>query len=191
MCGIVAAVGRKNILPLLIDGLKKLEYRGYDSTGVGFLQADNHIHCERSLERVAQLEAQILAQNFIAHVGMAHTRGATHGAPALRNAHPMESHGGGFDISLVHNGIIENHEPLREALKARGYTFVSETDTEVIAHLVHWELEQGGTLRDAHQALSIHGRTGPLRHWRLSVGQDSRFHPLYPAHTSAVPCCGG
>ena len=111
MCGIVAAVGQNNVIPLLIDGLKKLEYRGYDSTGVGFLQADHRIHCERSLERVAQLEVQ--TQPFSAHVGIAHTRWATHGAPALRNAHPMESHGKGFDISLVHNGIIENHEEIK------------------------------------------------------------------------------
>ena len=147
MCGIVAAVGQNNVIPLLIDGLKKLEYRGYDSTGVGFLQADHRIHCERSLERVAQLEVQ--TQPFSAHVGIAHTRWATHGAPALRNAHPMESHGKGFDISLVHNGIIENHEEIKAELKSAGYVFTSDTDTEVMTHLIHQYLTTGIDLYEA------------------------------------------
>lgn len=147
MCGIVAAVGQNNVIPLLIDGLKKLEYRGYDSTGVGFLQADHRIHCERSLERVAQLEVQ--TQPFSAHVGIAHTRWATHGAPALRNAHPMESHGNGFDISLVHNGIIENHEEIKAELKSAGYVFTSDTDTEVMTHLIHQKLTGGVAFYDA------------------------------------------
>ena len=147
MCGIVAAVGQNNVIPLLIDGLKKLEYRGYDSTGVGFLQADHRIHCERSLERVAQLEVQ--TQPFSAHVGIAHTRWATHGAPALRNAHPMESHGKGFDISLVHNGIIENHEEIKAELKSAGYVFTSDTDTEVMTHLIHQFLTTGIDLYEA------------------------------------------
>ena len=147
MCGIVAAVGQNNVIPLLIDGLKKLEYRGYDSTGVGFLQADHSIHCERSLERVAQLEVQ--TQPFSAHVGIAHTRWATHGAPALRNAHPMESHGKGFDISLVHNGIIEIHEEIKAELKSAGYVFTSDTDTEVMTHLIHQFLTTGIDLYEA------------------------------------------
>ena len=147
MCGIVAAVGQNNVIPLLIDGLKKLEYRGYDSTGVGFLQADHSIHCERSLERVAQLEVQ--TQPFSAHVGIAHTRWATHGAPALRNAHPMESHGKAFDISLVHNGIIENHEEIKAELKSAGYAFTSDTDTEVMTHLIHQFLTTGIDLYEA------------------------------------------
>ena len=147
MSGIVAAVGQNNVIPLLIDGLKKLEYRGYDSTGVGFLQADHRIHCERSLERVAQLEVQ--TQPFSAHVGIAHTRWATHGAPALRNAHPMESHGKGFDISLVHNGIIENHEEIKAELKSAGYVFTSDTDTEVMTHLIHQFLTTGIDLYEA------------------------------------------
>ncbi len=147
MCGIVAGVSRKNVIPLLIDGLKKLEYRGYDSTGVGFLRADQSIHCERSLERVAQLEVQV--QSFSAHVGIAHTRWATHGAPALRNAHPMESHGNDFDISLVHNGIIENHEEIKAELKSAGYVFTSDTDTEVMTHLIHQNLTGGVAFYDA------------------------------------------
>ena len=147
MCGIVAGVSGKNVIPLLIDGLKKLEYRGYDSTGVGFLQADHSIHCERSLERVAQLEVQV--EPFSAHIGIAHTRWATHGAPALRNAHPMESHGNDFDISLVHNGIIENHEEIKAELKSAGYVFTSDTDTEVMTHLIHQNLTGGVAFYDA------------------------------------------
>ena len=147
MCGIVAAVGQNNVIPLLIDGLKKLEYRGYDSTGVGFLQADHRIHCERSLERVAQLEVQ--TQPFSAHVGIAHTRWATHGAPALRNAHSMQSQDKGFDISLVHNGIIENHEEIKAELKSAGYVFTSDTDTEVMTHLIHQFLTTGIDLYEA------------------------------------------
>ena len=148
MCGIVAAVGQNNVIPLLIDGLKKLEYRGYDSTGVGFLQADHRIHCERSLERVAQLEVQ--TQPFSAHVGIAHTRWATHGAPALRNAHPMESHGKGFDISLVHNGIIENFSELRDGL------------TDFI-DLVLPELRRRGLFRTEYEGVTLRNHLGLAR----------------------------
>ena len=111
------------------------------------MQADHSIHCERSLERVAQLEVQV--QPFSASIGIAHTRWATHGAPALRNAHPMESHGHGFDISLVHNGIIENHEEIKTELIAAGYVFTSDTDTEVMTHLIHQNLTGGVTFYDA------------------------------------------
>ena len=158
MCGIVAAVSTRNIVPILIEGLKRLEYRGYDSCGVAV-----HLHGElkraRSTARVAELEANVAAEGVMGGTGIAHTRWATHGAPAVHNAHPHFSNGphdGDTDkstgvgrIALVHNGIIENHDELRAELRAKGYVFTSQTDTEVIAHLV--DHLYNGDLLDAVQ----------------------------------------
>ena len=157
MCGIVAAVSTRNIVPILIEGLKRLEYRGYDSCGVAVHQ-NGELRRARSTARVAELEAEVARDGVSAGTGIAHTRWATHGVPAVRNAHPHFSHGPttqagdgaspGADsgeasgivasgrVGLVHNGIIENHDELRAELKAKGYAFVTQTDTEVIAHLV-------------------------------------------------------
>ena len=133
MCGIVGAVAKRNIVPILIEGLKRLEYRGYDSCGVATL-ANDRLERLRSVARVADLSSQIEKKHLAAETGIAHTRWATHGAPVTSNAHPIFSRG---EIALVHNGIIENHEELRTELEARGYVFETQTDTEVIAHLVH------------------------------------------------------
>jgi glutamine---fructose-6-phosphate transaminase (isomerizing) len=143
MCGIVGATSQRNIVPILIEGLKRLEYRGYDSCGVAVHQHGGPRRA-RSTSRVAELEAQVAQDGVAGYTGIAHTRWATHGAPAVHNAHPHFSHGTGADaytarparIALVHNGIIENHDELRAELQAKGYTFASQTDTEVIAHLV-------------------------------------------------------
>lgn len=142
MCGIVGAVSGRNIVPVLVQGLQRLEYRGYDSCGVA-------VHAQglqraRTTSRVADLLAQVRDDHIEGSTGIAHTRWATHGAPAVHNAHPHFSHGPGAEagavrpgrVAIVHNGIIENHEALRAALQARGYVFVSQTDTEVIAHLI-------------------------------------------------------
>lgn len=149
MCGIVGAVSKRNIVPILVQGLQRLEYRGYDSCGVAIHAASlgpaegGGLQRARSTARVAELVAQVQAEHIEGGTGIAHTRWATHGAPAVHNAHPHFSHGPGADaaerpgrIALVHNGIIENHDELRTALKAKGYVFHSQTDTEVIAHLV-------------------------------------------------------
>ncbi|MBI2754084.1 MAG: glutamine--fructose-6-phosphate transaminase (isomerizing) [Betaproteobacteria bacterium] len=133
MCGIVGAAARRDIVPVLVEGLRRLEYRGYDSCGVAAL-ANRGLERVRSVARVADLAGQVAAQKLAAETGIAHTRWATHGAPVTQNAHPMLSRG---EIALVHNGIIENYEELRSELKAGGYEFESQTDTEVIAHLVH------------------------------------------------------
>ncbi|QAZ40068.1 glutamine--fructose-6-phosphate transaminase (isomerizing) [Methylibium sp. Pch-M] len=141
MCGIVGAVGARNIVPILVEGLKRLEYRGYDSCGVAVHQ-DGALRRSRSTSRVAELDVQVAADAVQGTTGIAHTRWATHGAPAVHNAHPHFSSGPGADtarparIALVHNGIIENHDDLRAELQARGYVFASQTDTEVIAHLI-------------------------------------------------------
>jgi glucosamine--fructose-6-phosphate aminotransferase (isomerizing) len=141
MCGIVAAVSNRNIVPILVQGLQRLEYRGYDSCGVA-VYVDG-LKRARSTSRVAELQAQVSAEHLESGAGIAHTRWATHGAPAVHNAHPHFSHGSGADaaqrpgkVALVHNGIIENHDELRAALQAKGYVFTSQTDTEVIVHLV-------------------------------------------------------
>ena len=150
MCGIVGAVSTRNIVPVLIEGLKRLEYRGYDSCGVAVHQG-GELRRARSTARVAELEAEVARDAVAGGTGIAHTRWATHGAPAVHNAHPHFSRGPGVSdaavavsggsassgrIALVHNGIIENHDELRAELIARGYLFSSQTDTEVIAHLV-------------------------------------------------------
>ena len=133
MCGIVGAVARRDIVPVLIEGLRRLEYRGYDSCGVAAI-LDGELARVRSVARVADLARQIAKKKLSSKTGIAHTRWATHGAPVTRNAHPMMS---SDEIAVVHNGIIENYEDLRAELKAKGYAFDSQTDTEVIAHLVH------------------------------------------------------
>ena len=141
MCGIVGAVSTRNIVPILVEGLKRLEYRGYDSCGVAVHQ-DGELRRARSTSRVAELDAKVLRDGVESGTGIAHTRWATHGVPAEHNAHPHFSNGTGgaagarARIALVHNGIIENHDELRAELQARGYRFDSQTDTEVIAHLV-------------------------------------------------------
>ena len=163
MCGIVGAVSRRNIVPILVQGLQRLEYRGYDSCGLAVHAASldaarpDGLQRARSTARVAELLEQVQAERIEGATGIAHTRWATHGAPVVRNAHPHFSHGTGSDgaatpgrVALVHNGIIENHEELRAQLQARGYVFTSQTDTEVIAHLV--ESHYGGDLFEAVQA---------------------------------------
>jgi glucosamine--fructose-6-phosphate aminotransferase (isomerizing) len=133
MCGIVGAVSTANVVPVLVQGLQRLEYRGYDSCGVAVIQG-GALRRTRSTARVAELREQIDQDDVQGLIGIAHTRWATHGAPAVANAHP---HFSGDKIALVHNGIIENYEELRTELQAKGYVFESQTDTEVIAHLVH------------------------------------------------------
>ena len=133
MCGIVGAVAQRNIVSVLVEGLRRLEYRGYDSCGVAVL-TNSEPRRARSVARVADLDAQVSEGHLEGVTGIAHTRWATHGAPVTDNAHPIFSRDA---LALVHNGIIENFESLREALRGKGYVFVSQTDTEVIAHLIH------------------------------------------------------
>jgi len=176
MCGIVGAVSTRNIVPILLEGLKRLEYRGYDSCGVAVHQG-GELRRARSTSRVAELEAGAKAEDIHSGTGIAHTRWATHGAPAVHNAHPHFSSGpqataaSSGRIALVHNGIIENHDALRAELQQRGYVFDSQTDTEVIAHLVHSLYD--GDLLDAVQralprllgayAIAVFCRDEPLR----------------------------
>ncbi|MBL8315481.1 MAG: glutamine--fructose-6-phosphate transaminase (isomerizing) [Rubrivivax sp.] len=159
MCGIVGAVSQRNIVPILLQGLKRLEYRGYDSCGVAVHQG-GELRRARSTSRVSELEANVAADGVGSGTGIAHTRWATHGAPAVHNAHPHFSSGKGVPVSganasriaLVHNGIIENHDELRAELRERGYIFNSQTDTEVIAHLMH-SLYDGDLLDAVQRAL--------------------------------------
>jgi glucosamine--fructose-6-phosphate aminotransferase (isomerizing) len=158
MCGIVGAVAERNITPILVEGLKRLEYRGYDSAGVAVYTNDGKLERLRRPGKVSELE-QALAEDALAgRLGIAHTRWATHGAPCERNAHPHFS----GDLAVVHNGIIENHEALREQLKALGYVFTSDTDTEVIAHLLNHKLKELPDLAEALKATvkELHGAYG-------------------------------
>lgn len=157
MCGIVGAVAQRNITPILIEGLKRLEYRGYDSCGVA-LHVDGRLKRSRSTARVAELESQMANAHLEGFTGIAHTRWATHGAPASHNAHPHFSPTEeSARIALVHNGIIENHDELRAELTAAGYNFTSQTDTEVIAHLVD-QMYNGDLFDTVQQAVKrLHG----------------------------------
>lgn len=147
MCGIVGAVAQRDVAEILINGLHRLEYRGYDSAGVAVINEQNELLRVRCLGKVKALDEAVAATPLIGGTGIAHTRWATHGEPSETNAHPHVS--GNF--AVVHNGIIENHEELRELLKSRGYVFLSQTDTEVIAHLVEWEMRSTDSLLDAVQ----------------------------------------
>ena len=136
MCGIVGAVAQRDIVPVLLEGLKRLEYRGYDSCGVAVHQQG--LKRSRSVSRVAELESQVAESHLTGHTGIAHTRWATHGAPATNNAHPhFSSKNDEARIAVVHNGIIENYEEMRTELTKLGYVFESQTDTEVIANLIN------------------------------------------------------
>ncbi|WP_313498345.1 glutamine--fructose-6-phosphate transaminase (isomerizing) [Pseudoxanthomonas mexicana] len=146
MCGIVGAIADRDVVPVLIEGLKRLEYRGYDSAGIAVVEQQD-VRRVRRTGRVAEMEGAAAAEGFNARLGIGHTRWATHGGVTEANAHPHISHG----VALVHNGIIENHEEQREKLRALGYVFESQTDTEVIAHLMHHHLKGGDALLAALQ----------------------------------------
>ena len=156
MCGIVGAVAQRDIVPVLLEGLKRLEYRGYDSCGVAVHQQG--LKRSRSVSRVAELESQVAESHLTGHTGIAHTRWATHGATATNNAHPhFSSKNDEARIAVVHNGIIENYEEMRTELTKLGYVFESQTDTEVIAHLIN-ELYDGDLLRTVQKAVKrLHG----------------------------------
>ncbi len=149
MCGIVGAAARREVSAILVEGLKRLEYRGYDSAGVAIINSGNVIGCHKRLGKVAVLDEAVQQQPLEGSTGIAHTRWATHGQPSEENAHP---HLSGDNIALVHNGIIENHEELRKELTAEGYEFKSQTDTETIVHLVHMHCNSGLNLIDAVKA---------------------------------------
>ncbi|OKA22630.1 glutamine--fructose-6-phosphate aminotransferase [Pseudomonas versuta] len=159
MCGIVGAVAERNITAILLEGLKRLEYRGYDSAGVAVFTHNGTLERMRRNGKVAELEQALAGEPLAGRLGIAHTRWATHGAPSERNAHP---HFSGSDLAVVHNGIIENHEALREQLKGLGYVFTSDTDTEVIVHLLNHKLKEQSDLTEALKATvkELHGAYG-------------------------------
>ncbi|ASE54354.1 glutamine--fructose-6-phosphate transaminase (isomerizing) [Stenotrophomonas maltophilia] len=172
MCGIVGAIADRDVVPVLIEGLKRLEYRGYDSSGIAVID-----HAERSevrrvrrTGRVSEMATAAEAEGFNAVLGIGHTRWATHGGVTEANAHPHISHG----VALVHNGIIENHEEQREKLRALGYTFESQTDTEVIAHLIHHHLKSGDDLLVALQH-TVKELTGAYALAVVSRAEPERF----------------
>ncbi len=159
MCGIVGAVAERNITAVLVEGLKRLEYRGYDSAGVALLNDQGELQRSRRVGKVAELQSALNEQPLAGRLGIAHTRWATHGAPSERNAHP---HFSGQELAVVHNGIIENHEELRERLKGLGYVFSSDTDTETIVHLLEYTLRSHADLADAlkEAVKQLHGAYG-------------------------------
>ncbi|MGY5745861.1 glutamine--fructose-6-phosphate transaminase (isomerizing) [Vibrio antiquarius] len=160
MCGIVGAVAQRDVAEILVEGLRRLEYRGYDSAGVAVVDGESNLTRVRRLGKVQELADAVEEAKVIGGTGIAHTRWATHGEPSEVNAHPHMS----GDIAVVHNGIIENHEELRELLQSRGYVFESQTDTEVIAHMVEWELRTSETLLEAVQktAKQLEGAYGTV-----------------------------
>src|SRR5210317_312332 len=139
MCGIVGAAARRNVIPILIDGLKRLEYRGYDSAGVAVQSAQARLERVRKVGKVAELCKALDDTPVSGQTGIAHTRWATHGEPSEKNAHPHVCH---ERVAVVHNGIIENHDELRSRQQQAGYRFTSQTDTEVIVHQIHLYLDQ-------------------------------------------------
>lgn len=182
MCGIVGACSQRNIGHVLIEGLQRLEYRGYDSSGVSFLK-DGELHRTRRVGKVEQLQEALNQAEVDGVLGIAHTRWATHGVPSERNAHP---HNSNETVSVVHNGIIENHKELREKLQTLGYVFASDTDTEVIAHLMEHELQQSASLREA-----LHRVVGQLEGAYGTVVIDKRYPNQMVAARSGSPLVVG
>lgn len=182
MCGIVGAVAQRDIAEILIEGLRRLEYRGYDSAGLAVVDNDGNMTRLREVGKVQMLAEEAEKSQVIGGTGIAHTRWATHGEPCEDNAHPHVS----GTIAVVHNGIIENYQELKVELINRGYQFSSQTDTEVIAHLVHWEQQQGGTLREVVQRVipQLRGAYG-------TVIMDSRIPELLVAARSGSPLVVG
>ena len=171
MCGIVGATAQRDITPILLEGLQRLEYRGYDSAGVAVVDSAGSIQRIRAVGKVVELENALQAKPVSGHLGIAHTRWATHGKPAEHNAHPHLSNG----LAIVHNGIIENHAPLRKQLQDLGYSFTSETDTEVVAHLLAHHFAKTGDMLSAFRSTlgEIHGA------YALAVIHDSEPGTLY------------
>ncbi len=163
MCGIIGIIGKDQVADRLVDGLRRMEYRGYDSAGVCTVEGGQLIR-RRAEGKLNNLVKELAGNPALGTVGIAHTRWATHGAPTTSNAHP---HATG-EVALVHNGIIENFKPLREALSARGRSFESETDTEVVAHLVSEQIEGGKSPTEAVQAVLPQLRGAPL----MDVNRD-------------------
>lgn len=182
MCGIVGAVAQRDVAEILVEGLRRLEYRGYDSAGVAVVDGESNLTRVRRLGKVQELADAVEEAKVIGGTGIAHTRWATHGEPSEINAHPHMS----GDIAVVHNGIIENHEELRELLQSRGYVFTSQTDTEVIAHLVEWELRSSETLLEAVQktAKQLEGAYG-------TVALDRKDPSRIVVARSGSPICIG
>ena len=168
MCGIVGAVGERNVVPILMEGLHRLEYRGYDSAGVAVIGEDAKLSRVRTPGRVSRLAGMLDATPLRGTLGVAHTRWATHGVPTERNAHPHLSCGA---VAVVHNGIIENHAELRRALVGEGYEFSSDTDTEVVAHLIHRYVSEGKDL-----AAAVHAVTADLE-GAYALGVIDEAHP--------------
>ncbi|UUY09484.1 glutamine--fructose-6-phosphate transaminase (isomerizing) [Pseudomonas sp. J452] len=163
MCGIVGAVAERSITPILVEGLKRLEYRGYDSAGVAVFTQSGQLQRCRRVGKVAELAQALAGEPLNGHLGIAHTRWATHGAPSERNAHPhFSGKQPGEQLAVVHNGIIENHEELRARLQGLGYVFTSDTDTETIVHLLNHKLAEHGDLAVALKAAipELHGAYG-------------------------------
>ena len=166
MCGIVALVGSREAAPQLLDGLRQLEYRGYDSAGIATVDAKGTLTCLKAKGKLVNLTARVDSQGASGQCGIGHTRWATHGKPEERNAHPHCS--GDGSVAVVQNGIIENHRNLREALEADGAVFVSETDTEVIPHLIDAELKR-----------------------RLAAGETPSGACCFKRCKRCCPCCRG
>ena len=177
MCGIVGAIAERDIVPILMEGLRRLEYRGYDSAGIAVLNGSRHLARLRTVGKVKMLDDALEQTPTAGKIGIAHTRWATHGVPSERNAHPHISRDG---LAIVHNGIIENHEELREELARLGYDFASETDTEVIAHRIHHHLE---TVKDLFKAVraTVAELEGAYRSEERRVGKEcrSRWSPYH------------
>ncbi|MFM1811321.1 MAG: hypothetical protein RLZZ336_259, partial [Cyanobacteriota bacterium] len=165
MCGIVALIGSREAAPQLLEGLRQLEYRGYDSAGIATIESQGQLHCLRAEGKLINLTQRYEAQGAAGQCGIGHTRWATHGKPEERNAHPHLD--GSGQLAVVQNGIIENHRSLREELQAGGVVFRSDTDTEVIPHLVSRrlaELQAGGALASGSVLLQALQDVLPLLH---------------------------